>query len=1010
VTRFGRFVLSTPLFFAACSDPAFDSTRKTDPRGTLGEEIYKLLDKDLTSDDMRRAQGFEMEHDDFVGAIDHIFPPNELSYTQSFLVKLLPLYDDATIPSATRLLAGTLQRLTMDPDALKSLAAIDHRIGYVDKQHEEALIRRIAHYPQYQSLAKSMLRLVLAHDGLDDAGNPKPGEDDSITRLMSGVAERLRTLEISDDGEREIVLLTDLVLKEDPRFSNDPSTNPMNPPSLPAPGVQQAAIVARDPRGMAWVTTSNGAVMAPFVDVNPKDGLADVNVLGQFIDANANPIDLPPFSAQPPAGMMRDPGGRLLAPGGGLVFNYVNLDQTMMAGLLRDGRQLIADGVPIKAVHTLDTVLGQRTMDGTYPPDNGILDMAHAIGSSGDLHELPQVFELLRVLLTDHQPTLAWVDLETQSMLDISDKYAVALRPGNTFFEDLMGTVRKILRVPGLAEDLLKALEDPAIANLPSVQAQLLGYRNEPITQADITNNTIFTTPVDRTMPDARGNQSIMQRHLHLIHDTKGAPYQPSFVGIPLGFIFKIDDLAEFFIESIIGKSTVPSLVATLTGLSTTPTPAQLAAFINTDQTFGNPQGNEGLEVKSNDGDTLFAITAGGMTDVLKPLIQVFYDHQQMPLLFELFEDLHMNWATTQSGDYQDKDPSKPRYSHLTGIRAYEPMLIDQFQNSKTIDAVRQLLGETDTLTLSNNELAHDLLLTIARKFFDKDSALVARDGRHEVDINGQRITPLSPFDLIRGARARLLSAVNASQTSQSDWKALVDAINNTLLQVERTGPQSGQLKNPRALPVATLLLQFLQDRAAKHQTANDITRWVTQDFEQNIQDAVTAKELPALFDIINAIDADPDLTMQLDGLRDELIAEDKGFQDLLTVGGDMLETAKDASIANGFLKFAGQELDPDKKLVFTLASLTEKAKDIDSDQHMLEVIRRALDDSNTQGGGFYAEGLARSIRQTNRVNPLSNDIVTGEDVLKVAGVVAKYLLDDQHGLEKFYDLVSKRK
>jgi hypothetical protein len=1001
------------LICFGCSDPVLDTTRKTAERGTLGEEIYELIHADIQRDDERRAQGFEIEKDDFIGAIDHIFPPGELSYTQSFLVKLLPLYDDSTIPGATRTLASALERLQKDPDALKSLAAIDHRIGYVDHKHEEALIRRIAHYEKYPALMKASLRLVLEHDGLDESGNASPSESDALTRLAGALAKRLREIEITEDAEREIVLITDLLLKEDPLFADAASgpASPMGPPSLPAPGSSpddRASIVARDPRGMAQIARASGQIPAPFVDVNPRDGLADVNVLGQFIDESMAPIDLPPFADTSRQGMTRDGAGRLLAPTGEPIFQYVNLDRTMLAGIFRDGRQLIADGVPMKAVRTIDTVLGERTTDGTYPPDNGVLDLAHAVGAAGDFYELPQALELLRVLLTQHEETLTWVDLETQATIDISDSYQVALRPGNTFFNDLMSTVRKILREPGLAEDLLVALQDPAIAGLPAVQEKMLGHKKDKITEADVAAGTMFDTPVDWTRPDTRDNQSLQQRTLHLIHDTKGASYQPSFIGIPLGFIFKIDDLAEFYIKSIIGLSTVPPLVSMLTGLPQTPTPQDLASFINKDQTFGNPRGHEGFDVRDNDGDALYACSFSGLSDVLKPLIQVFNDHRRLSLLFELFEDLHMHWATQQSGDYQDRDASVPRYSHLSGIRRYEPMLIDQFQHARTLDAARKLLAETKDLSLSNGQTAHSLLLKIARKLFDKDSALKARDGRHEVDIAGERITPLSPFDLIRAARARLKNAVKKSNQSQAEWDALVDAINRTLLKVERTGQESGRLKNPRALPIATLLLQFLEDRAAKHQSQNDITRWVTQDFEQHIQDAVTSKDLPALFDVIYAIDGDDELKDSLTALRDQLLAEDQGFQDLLVLSGDTLEAAKDASIAVGFMRYLGGELDPEKKLLFTFAALTKKSLDVDEDQHMLEVIRRALDDA--PAGSFYGKGFTKTIEQTNRVNPLSREIVVGEDILHIMGIVSSYLRDDQHGVEKFYDLVSKRK
>src|SRR5713226_10211059 len=101
-----RPVILLTFALAACGDEVLDTTRRTEPRGSLGEEIFKLLQRDLIREDARRADGFTHQHDEFVAAIDHLFPPNELSYTQAFLEKLLPLYDDNTIPDTTERLAA----------------------------------------------------------------------------------------------------------------------------------------------------------------------------------------------------------------------------------------------------------------------------------------------------------------------------------------------------------------------------------------------------------------------------------------------------------------------------------------------------------------------------------------------------------------------------------------------------------------------------------------------------------------------------------------------------------------------------------------------------------------------------------------------------------------------------------------------------------------------------------------------------------------------------------------
>lgn len=1001
------------LLSLACDPEVLDTTRRTAPRGTLGEELFRLFHRDLVHEadtreaagEDRRAEGLMLSREGFVAAIDHVFPAEELADTQELLVKLLVLHDDGTIPGATRMLAEVADRLTEDSGAITSLAALGQRAGYVDLSHEKALVRRITRYPEYSRLAKALLRLSLEHDGLDAGGDPDPAESDALLRLTRLLSDRLAALELSEDAERSIVLAADLLLREDLR---------LEPESASTAG-ERAEIVARDPRGMARVRTLDGALVAPFADSSPRDGLPDVDRAGRFISANGTPLDLSPFGAGTAPGVQRDTNGRLVSSGGDLVFDYVAIDRTILAGLLGDTRALIRDGVPMQAIRTLDTVLGERLPDGRYGSENsGLLDLVHAIGAAGDLNELPEVLNLLRVLLEQHEATAMWLMLETEAQLDIADRYDVNLRGGSAFFPDLMRTVRKILHEPALAEALLVALQDPAIRGLPAATVRLLRHQKERVTAEDVAADRVFVTEVDRSLPDRAGNQSLQQRLLHLIYDTKGVRYQPELIGIPLGFIFEIDDLAEFYLLSIIGESEIPALVGTLTGLSARPSPEELAAFINSDQAFGNPQGREGVDVKDNDGDTLFAATASGMTDALRPLIRAFYDRGHMDLLFELFEVLHLHWATAES-DYQERSSSEPRYSHLSGLRGYEPLLIDTFEHTRVIDAVQRLLTETQAVRSPRGRPAHDTLLLATRKLIAVDTTLRARDGRREVFFDGERVTPLSPFDLIRFSRARLRAAIRTRAQAQADWDAVVDALHRTFLEAERTGPERGRLASTRALPIAGALLSFLEERAAKHLAARDLSVWIREEVPREVEEALTSPELPALFDLVYAIDGDPELSAALGGLRDELFDEERGFPDLLVTTGDLLATAKDASIAVPFLRFLGRELAPERKLLFTLASLADKTLAVDDDEQLLELVRRALEEAPSRCAPLrcvelYADGVSTAIRQVHRTNPLDPARSDPNDLLRVTGAVGRYLVDGEHGVEKFYDMVAKRK
>lgn len=980
----------------ACEAPKFDTTRQVTARGTLGEEIFKLFDDDLLREAPRRAEGFESEKSGFVGAIDHMFPDAELKDTQAFMVRLLPLYDDGTIPGATRQLAGVLERLTNDSAAMGALAAIENRSGYISLAHAEALERRIAGYARYRELSNKLLDLALAHDGLDPAGNPLPTEDASITKLLKSVTDGMKDLEISEDAERTIILAANLLTSDDPRFGGPPSQAPSGPSSY----------VARDYRGMAQLSPPvNGTMPAPFVDQAPVDGLPDIDAVGRFVDGRGKPIDLPPFGA----GGDRDMSGRAVsAPGGPPIYRYVSTDTTLLAGMLRDGRSMVEKDLHNKAIDTLELFLGERTTLGKYSPaGNALINIAYALSATLDGRELPDLLDVSSNLVTTHEGTIAWMLSETRKQLDIADQHNVSLKPGNTFFDDLMRVVRKILAEPGLAEDLLSAVEDPAVLGLPEAASRLSEFKHPLITEADVSAGRVFVNRVDRSQPDTRANQSLQQRLFHLIIDTRKARYEPRFIGVPLGFIFAIDDQAEFYMKSVIGQAEVPSLVARLTGLSTHPTPDELAVFLNSDQTFGNPQGNEGVDVKDNDGDTLYAATASGMIAALKPLIQVFSDHGKLDLLFELFEVLHYHWASVEGGDYQNVARNTPRYSYLSGIARFEPMLIDIFRDSHVLKGVQNLLIETRGLTTRSGHTAKDTLLAYARRFLNKDTALKTRDGQSQVIVDGARVTPLSPFDLVRGARSELKAVTRRSNKAQADWSAIIDELDDLFLQTESTGPEAARFKSTHMVPVARTLCDFLAERARKQVTAGTIGGWMRRELVTNLEDAVSSDELPAIIDLIHIARDDAAFSGMMVELRDQMLSEDQGFPELLALLGDQLQAAKDASVAVPFLRFLGTELDPDKKLPFTLANMMKQTLKEDPEEKMLEVLRRSIE--SVPSGGLYMYGIGRAIRQANRQNPVAKGPLDAEDVRLIVAAMQRYMVDPDHGLEKFYDLVKHR-
>src|SRR5262249_16627521 len=117
---------------------------------------------------------------------------------------------------------------------------------------------------------------------------------------------------------------------------------------------------------IALASLQGGAVMPPFVDLD-KDGLADVDALGRYVDANGQPIQVPtPFAE---AGGLdtapRDAPGPALSPpqGTGRLYQYPELDATVVAGLNREALTIMdpSKDTALGLVFGASALLGPRT-------------------------------------------------------------------------------------------------------------------------------------------------------------------------------------------------------------------------------------------------------------------------------------------------------------------------------------------------------------------------------------------------------------------------------------------------------------------------------------------------------------------------------------------------------------------------------------------------------------------------------------------------------------------------
>lgn len=543
------------------------------------------------ADDDPKVATFVKARATFVQAIDLIFPADELSSLQDYMVKILPLTDDDSFPNLVRKAGAIMEELENDAELKTALytglARLDTRVGYRPRPVSLGLTREVLGYRDLQPALGQLLEQV--------------GEGGSANKAFLELIEALG-FELRDaqrvskpgDSERTLRLALDLLHATSPALGTEPG------PVL---------LVKRDTRGLASVRLAGNKVPAPFVDKD-GDGLPDMDDLGRFVtlDGSAAPAPFRLDPSAPDTAPGRDINGRALGSDGQPLYDYLDLDKTVLAALVRDGAKLL-DASTDRAFQLLlgaTGLLGDRkptsktyrstasTMDGTTTLSFLGFDTAHAplldlvysfcqVLRDGSVDE---TLDMAKILIRDQEPATARLVGAALDARDLGKKHPEAkIEATANLFDDLVPLVRQLaytcgteVLAPGkpceggrrwLLEDLVDALADPATKNLGGMLQSYFSYRDvyQLDNSAQAVTNTGFHQLVDRKQPDTGTNRSLAQRLLHLLNNSNGMKLcnkQDACLGTNLPVVgnlclakfnacdlFEIDNGAVFYLQTI---------------------------------------------------------------------------------------------------------------------------------------------------------------------------------------------------------------------------------------------------------------------------------------------------------------------------------------------------------------------------------------------------------------------------------------------------------------------------
>ncbi len=237
---------------------------------------------------------------------------------------------------------------------------------------------------------------------------------------------------------------------------------------------------------------------------------------------------------------------------------------------------------------------------------SAILDLVYALGQVLGDPTVDDTLAYVKALFTDQLGSLARIAGDALAMKSSANQHPEAKIPAaSTFWDEMLDVTVELEKEPGLLEDVLKSLGQPGSQNLGQIFANYMAYDDkisyDPANLNGPTLNVttgvpgaVMATPVDRTQPDTGFNRSAMQRFLSLIHDTNGvtacnkegavvhAQGLPIFgaadvcgssngngalCSVPIldagerpfheCEVFKIENLAKFYLDSIVGKASI---------------------------------------------------------------------------------------------------------------------------------------------------------------------------------------------------------------------------------------------------------------------------------------------------------------------------------------------------------------------------------------------------------------------------------------------------------------------
>lgn len=987
-----------------------------DKERDFGQEVYRLILREAALHPQyskQRVAGIRLLNGewDLPKTINAMVPKGILGDVETFMRRLLPLYDDNTMSHLTQDIASVSTKASQKEDLLNALVEMGLREGMhpVRTVEDSGLLGRVLEFPKNRQLIEAMATWYLNRDGLTDDGRGiNSNEPNVLQRVMEKTAIWLKDT-IPSNGDDKPSLLYDILLTEDPRLD------------------------MKSGKRCAVLFANNGS---PILSDSGKN--------------NSQPPTVP-F----PRNVKRvGDCGEHIADDGKPSFEIRDLSRTIMASVLADVRKLISKELPIQAgklpfpfnmAKGIRPLLGDKNSQGRFTKNSPFLNMLRV---SVALLKGPKIYKVVKMfarISAKEETKLASLLALLDEIGGISDRNPTSMAENSSLMEDLLPYLQEIVAQKGMLEDVLKALQTPGLtAKMKDSFIKLLSATKKKITVQDYLDHKnkkidLFASKVDRSQGDVRGNISLFQRVLHLLADVNRHSYKSrikALGGINIPFIeMRIQNLSLMYLKAIVGGLSIWETIYVngepikdgvlktqlrnslpIMGLSEEPNPEELGIFINKELKFKDVpllgpikvnlsldpiKGRDGYVVREHMGDALLAGLASGLIGVnggaLRPIARVFAKYNKLELFLDLTGVLHRHWASSKN---VAKDAGgKPVYpTPRTNMASTEQLLVEILQGTQALEEMEtmgKVMLETKLSDDPNAELGMPALVDFIR--FMVGSPKTPYKQTHMWKL-------LDSFDQMDQALAG-----PANKEVRDAWDEAVTSLSDLILGVEGKGTQA-KFSNPRVPVVLTKLLE----RAATEIEAYSLKgKWEPKvnEIYNDLESELTGNFIPVLLDLLDELVLDKALL----GMTTELIVhvlpdpekDPKAFGEALGLIASVLAPTPD-KISVPIAHFLGQVIGENRPMVTKLLAFVKRTLPLDPDDQFIGLMKRSMAKHPTLEYslmGFMPE----MVKTFYRLQPGSSKAISATDYKVIFEELSRYLTDKEHGLEKLYKVVKDR-